>query len=133
MSFETTTHVRVLRGSAPTDGSQFTQTISPRRMLSLGALLVIEEPLELRALEIAKHVPGIFAAGGVVRGQLAAVSQGFSLLDRLAEQAPRTRRDRDLLARGVPPEPGEGNVIECQVQTTHDTSIRAISRDTKAQ
>jgi hypothetical protein len=89
--------------------------MSPRRILSLGALVVIEEPLELRALEIAKHVPGILAAGGVVRGQLAAVSQGFLLLDRLAEQALRTRRDRDLLARSVLPEPGKGDVVECQI------------------
>jgi hypothetical protein len=59
MSFETTMRVRVLRGSTPTDRSQFTHTMSPRRMVSLGALLVIEEPLELRMLEIAKHVPGI--------------------------------------------------------------------------
>src|SRR5512140_3046099 len=106
MSLETTTHVRVLRGSTPTDGSQFTQTMSPRRMPSLPTSRLIQEPFELRALEIAQHLLRILAPRCIVRGKLAALRQDLALLQRLADQAPRVRGDGDLLASRVLGEPG---------------------------
>ena len=62
MLFETTTQVRVFLGSTPMDGSQFTQTTSPRRTS------VIDE-IELSGLKLVQNPHRVVSSSGVVLSQ----------------------------------------------------------------
>ena len=67
MSFDTTTQVRVFRGSTPTDGSHWIQTMSPRRT-STGSRFIVEQ-IELRRLEVFQKCAGVRPSGRVIRGE----------------------------------------------------------------
>src|SRR5439155_20562024 len=67
MSFDTTTQVRVFRGSTPTDGSHWIQTMSPRRT-STGSRFIVEQ-IELRGLEVFQKRAGVRPSGRVILGE----------------------------------------------------------------
>jgi hypothetical protein len=64
-SLDTTTHVRVFRGSAPTEGSQQTPTTSPRRRPGASVVFIAEQ-VELSGLEVSQNLPGLCVLGRVV-------------------------------------------------------------------
>src|SRR3954469_3802770 len=105
--------VRVFRGSAPTDGSQQIQRISPRRIgrsispasLTAGpvgrlCVFTVQE-LELSRLEIRQDLFGIAPAGHVVTGELALALQRVTLRDSFTDQLSSERRPWLPLASGV--------------------------------
>src|SRR3990172_2703029 len=119
MSLDTTRHVRVFRGSAPTEGSQLIHRRSPR-WTSMGSPLFITEQLQLWRFKVAEQLPRVRTVGGVVGGEPGTTRTLFPVLECLAQESScccsawRSRRLRVLCKLVV------GCWIECQIHTCHD-------------
>src|SRR5713226_3831798 len=61
-SFDTTMHVRVLRGFTPTDGSHWIHRLSPRRTSTRSRVFIVQQ-LQLPRLEVAQQCLGVTPPG----------------------------------------------------------------------
>src|SRR6266568_5245307 len=125
MSFETTTQVRTFFGSTPTDGSQFTQTMSPRRSSRPSDLVVIHE-LDLRCRELFQCRARVGAPRGIVGGQLLPPLGGLPAGQALAHEVAGEVGAAGTGPFGVSFETGKRVRIECQIEPHHDTSIAPL-------
>src|SRR4051812_11068158 len=102
MLLETTTHVRVFRGSAPMDGSQQIHRMSPRMIGGSGSVssdgwtrwpsrFFVIQQLQLCGLQVSQELPSVAPARRIVAGELALSLQRLSPRDGFANQLPSER------------------------------------------
>src|SRR5204863_5620583 len=132
MSFDTTTQVRVFRGSTPTDGSHWIQTMSPRRT-STGSRFIVEQ-IELRRLEVFQKRAGVRPSGRVIRGEPLAALGRLAARQALAQDLGRHPGTRPPDPSAVPIQLLKRVSVQCQIETRHDTmnSTRFTSGTTVA-
>src|SRR2546425_848580 len=87
MSLETTTHVRVFRGSTPTEGSHWIHRMSPRRK-STGSRIFLVQQLELRRFELLEQGTGVLAVRRVGGRQSLSKAQPVATVQPLTQDLP---------------------------------------------